>query len=266
MARKRTRPSYQGVVLWVGPSELDGRMITVVATGYQTQKAYANRKLGGAIQVWMLDEEFEPHDAIVEGLDASVCGDCELRGEGAGRGRGCYVHIPFLTMIWKAYRDGSYDLLADVMERVEADNDIDPFKDWIVRIGSYGDPAAVPIEVWDAIDVKASRVFGYTRQWRRAESQDLRRLVMASCFTPAEQALAQSMGWRTFRGMQPDEEPGEGEILCPHASHGTTCVECALCSGRKVDDRRANITVPVHGAARIKNAYARAAGRLAVVT
>ena len=35
----------------------------------------------------------------------------------------------------------------------------------IIRLGSYGDPAAVPIEIWDNLCSVAANYTGYTHQW-----------------------------------------------------------------------------------------------------
>jgi hypothetical protein len=59
---------------------------------------------------------------------------------------------------------------------------------------------------------------------------------------------ANDRGYRTYRisldgtDLQPDE------IMCPHITHGTQCVDCGLCDGsRGATDRRKNIVSILHG-------------------
>ena len=77
---------------------------------------------------------------------------------------------------------------------------------------------------------------------------------MASVESLEDAALAQSMGWRTFRVDAKDSLPIKGEALCPasdEAGNKLTCAECLACAGS--DGRRGNVMIPVHGSAsRIK--------------
>ena len=67
-----------GVVLYEGPSLLDGQPIVVIATGLA--RLSANPKTGDMVQTWVLCRDVDPFAAIHNGQDVSVCGDCPLRG------------------------------------------------------------------------------------------------------------------------------------------------------------------------------------------
>lgn len=69
---------YSGVILWEGPSLIDGAPIAVIATGIGSRKS-ANTKTGGMVQVHILRTDVEPHVAQRTGDDQSVCGRCPMR-------------------------------------------------------------------------------------------------------------------------------------------------------------------------------------------
>ena len=117
----------------------------------------------------------------------------------------------------------------------------------VVRLGSYGDPAAVPSHVWRALVHKAKGWVGYTHQWRIRES--LHNLCMASVDDPKEYEEAKAMGWRTFRVRTADEQLMTREIMCPaadEAGNKTTCEKCRLCAGTSKPAK--DIAIIVHGA------------------
>lgn len=73
---KSTIPN--GVVIYRGPSMLDGAPIICVALGLAA--ASTNAKTGALVQTLIIREDLSPTDAIQQGLDASVCGTCIHRG------------------------------------------------------------------------------------------------------------------------------------------------------------------------------------------
>ena len=67
-----------GVVLYRGPSLLNGRPVVCVAVGLS--RPSANGKTGDFIQTFILADDGEnPVDALKSGGDGSVCGDCPHR-------------------------------------------------------------------------------------------------------------------------------------------------------------------------------------------
>ena len=124
--------NQNGLILWEGPSAIDGEPIVVIATGLKTKST--NGKIGpDTVQVWYLPRDVAPHVAAKTGADASVCGDCKHRPSTGGA---CYV-VTFQAplAIWKAYHRGSYPTW---------NGSTAPFDDRVVRFGAWGDPAAVP--------------------------------------------------------------------------------------------------------------------------
>ena len=122
-----------------------------------------------------------------------------------------------------------------------------------MRLGTYGDPAAVPARIWLSLLRDSSGHTGYTHQWRDPNAAHLRSLCMASADSPADAVLAQSMGWRTFRvGMWGEVERDRAalsESLCPaseQAGKKLTCETCLACDGAGTA-KRGSIFIPAHG-------------------
>jgi hypothetical protein len=256
---KRPQGTREGLVLWRGPSLIDGAPIVLIATGFNKRGGDSNSKTGDVVQTWILRDDVSPIDALNSGADVSVCGSCPLRpmvATGASyHGRACYVHIGFVDNIYRALTDGLYASIDEL-----AHEWTDELAGRVVRIGSYGDPAAVPSWVWREVTSRARSWVGYTHAWRTCD-RELRKYVMASCDSPEERSQALLQGWRTFRTRFPEETLGELEIMCPASAEGgkrTTCEKCRLCNGsRSADDDRKDIAVVVHGWAPAVAAYHR---------
>lgn len=121
-----------------------------------------------------------------------------------------------------------------------------------VRLGAYGDPAAVPAAVWHALVSGAETWTGYTHQWPCGPS-GLRSLTMASVDSVEEREEAKAAGWRTFRVRTGDQPVEPGEIVCPASKEGgykSNCAKCGLCQGAPAGDRKRplpDIVIYVHG-------------------
>jgi hypothetical protein len=229
------------MILYQGPSLLDGAPIVVIAT-ISKQAARANVKTGNMLQTWILRQDMPPAEAAKAGADASVCGSCALRGD--GKDRPCYVVLwQAPRSVHDAYTRGIYPTAASPDEIAAVGAGLD------VRLGSYGDPAAVPLWVWEALVSRARKRTGYTHQWRGAATDPgLRRLVMASCDKPADREAATAAGWRTFRVRAEEQPLLPGEITCPaskEAGKRTTCAACGLCGG--AETRAKDIAIIAHG-------------------
>lgn len=61
----------RGFVAYRGPSRLDGAPIVLIVT-----LASLNTKTGAMAQAWVLRSDISPQEAIGDGRDRSVCGDC----------------------------------------------------------------------------------------------------------------------------------------------------------------------------------------------
>jgi len=211
----------KGIVLWQGKSLIDGNRIMVVATGVYGKSE--NRKTGEMIQTWILRRDVHPMTARRMGDDFSVCGDCMHRENST-----CYVNLCHGPInIFYAYLDQSYKHFEPA--------DIELFRGRNIRVGSYGDPAAVPFEVWDNITKVANGYTGYTHQWHNPITDPrLKNICMASVDTikgyAKEYKLAQKAGWRTFRVRESlENELFENEFVCPASKEGGEKVQCELC-------------------------------------
>jgi hypothetical protein len=227
-----------GAVLWSGPSLLDGAPIVVIAIGLAAGSS--NRKTGDMLQTYILRADISPQAAINCNGDISICGDCPHRGNRSqGVGRTCYVNIgQGPTVVYKTYQRGGYSVATDVAACGAGR---------IVRLGTYGDPAAVPVAVWDALVSNAIAHTGYTHQWKAGKA--LQHLCMASADSSKEASVAHVAGWRTFRVAMPghiDRLPSEA--ICPaseEAGRKLTCDTCRACSG--ANGRRGSIVIRAHG-------------------
>jgi hypothetical protein len=233
-----------GVLVYSGPSALDGAPILVIATGFRGSE---NDKTGDMVQTFIVRADIAPHDAVRTGQDASVCGECVHRPSlyHAAGAAICYVQTGNAPLsVWNAAQRAVYpDITA-----WSADDIATLFAGFRVRCGTYGDPGAAP-HVWSPIVSRAASHTGYTHQWANPVAAALRTICMASVDTLAEMATAQGAGWRTFR-VAPwagwTKEKGEG--LCPaseEAGKVTTCATCGLCSGAN-GRARASIMIPDH--------------------
>lgn len=227
-----TKPT--GYVIYKGPSLIDGAPIVAIAT-----MGSGNAKTGNMVQTWILpDNGIMPHVNVKNGDDASVCGDCKHRPSNGGA---CYVRVfQGPRSVYAAYLRGRYvnddGYLAQTAVYGRA-----------LRIGSYGDPAAVPFEVWDRLIRNAASHTGYTHQWRSAEQ--LKGIVMASCDTPEERNEAQARGWRTFTVRMDSDALAPRESTCPasdEAGKKTDCATCGACNGAGTG-RKGSIAIIAHG-------------------
>lgn len=228
-------------IIYSGPSLIDGKPIVVIAT-YSKR----NRKTGGMLQTYILTRDMDPCDASKTGADYSICGDCPLRGEAnedpnrkLAKGRKCYVVIgQGVLSVWRSYHRGVYpDATTHAACKVLGHGRM-------VRLGTYGDPAAVPSYVWESLLSEAKGWTGYTHQ--KPAMPDL---CMQSADSLEEAQEHWSKGRRTFRTVESVADIVDGkEILCPaskEAGARTTCEKCGLCAGSSTRSNK-SIAIPFH--------------------
>jgi hypothetical protein len=163
--------------------------------------------------------------------EADVCGDC--RGQKRLDGW-CYED-------WQPWLIGQRRHLAvDVPLRVASEL----LRGRAVRLGAYGDPAAVPFGVWKQLLVHATGWTGYTHAWRRADPR-FRSILMASADSHPDAIEAELAGWRYFRIRRPGAPVLRSEVVCANESRGRTCLECRLCAGAARPAK--NVAITVHG-------------------
>ena len=213
----------QHAIIYNRPSLLDGKPIVVIAT-------YSNRntKTGKVVQTYILRSDINPLEASKTGQDFSICGSCPMRGEVTtdpkrkiAKGRKCYVNLgQGVLIVFKSYKRGVY-------------KEGDPRtmgRDRFVRVGTYGDPAAVPSEVWDELLAECETWTAYTHQkpWRPD-------IAMQSADSYDEAKAHWAEGRRTFRVIVDLGDIDKSkETLCPaskEAGRRVQCTACKLCKG-----------------------------------
>ena len=226
-----------GIILYQGNSLFDGERIVVIATGVFSNKS-ENRKLGEMIQTWILRADIPPILAAKLGEDKSICSCCKHRFT---RMNSCYVNLAHGPHnVYNAYHRNRYvKYTPDMFKHFVGKN---------VRIGSYGDPGAIPFEIWDNICSVAKTVTGYSHQFKTCD-QRLKKYCLASTDSEKEYFEAQGMGWRTFRIRLQDSPVLEDEIICRASlktNKNITCSTCGLCNGVSKGLSK-NITIVAHG-------------------
>jgi hypothetical protein len=238
-----------GYIIYRGASLLDDKPIIVVAI---TGKS-SNIKTGDMVQTYILaDNGKSPVESAKALDDVSVCGDCKHR---RGLGGSCYVN---LGQGPRAVMDG---VIRGIYELSDGYNVSTAVLNRKIRLGTYGDPAAVPAYVWEKLTFQAAGHTGYTHQWQNGKADHVKRWCMASVDTPKEAAIAKMDGWRTFRVRDADGSPEfSHEMKCPASAEMNkrlTCDTCMACSGG-IDSKKASVTIIVHGS--LKNRFAMSLG------
>ena len=175
-------------------------------------------------QLWVLPADRHPMDAIKDDGAAAVCGDCPIK-------TACYVGKQVVSQVWKHSRSNPVTPLHELWR--------DGTEAWLLRLGAWGDPAAIPFSLVEDLSIHAKesgirRRTGYTHQWRTADER-FRALVMASVEGTAMSPQAWDLGYRTFAAV-PDtgEVDTDGHFECPATSmraNRLTCERCGLCNG-----------------------------------
>lgn len=225
-----------GYIIYEGPSLLTGKPIVAIATGLRSKST--NVKTGQMVQTYILCADINPIDALNTGADAAICGGCIHRKNLVTGLRTCYVRIDTApNNVYKSWKRGIYPELQDYSL----------FSNRPVRFGTYGDPAAIPLNVWKNIRAVASVTTGYTHQWRSNKFAGFADVCQASAETAEDVTKANAKGFGTFRVLPIFEAMPTDAVHCPASKeqgYRTTCVECKLCDGAK----GVNVAIFSHGA------------------
>ena len=223
-----------GFMPYNGPSEIAGKPIKGIITG--TNNPSLNVKTSDMLQLFIMPTSSKPSDAIRNGDDASVCGDCAHRpilvaaAKAAAKTQAekdavvakCYVEVgKSVNAVYKA----TYPDHGESKRRPP------------VRFGAWGEPTAIPFDI--IAGYTSDGHTGYTHRWKAkngvpACDQRFKLLLMASVDSAEEYAEASAMGWRCFRVRKAHEPILPNEIMCPASKEGgmrTTCNVCLLCAG-----------------------------------
>lgn len=236
-----------GKVIYKGPSMIDGKPIICVAI-YKSK----NTKTGNMIQTYILREDIDPREANKTGADYSICGTCKHRGtpsadpsKALADKRSCYVVIGQGPLIvWRSYHKGAYSMAQghDQIAAIGAGR--------VVRLGTYGDPAAIPSYIWDSLLRDSKGRTGYSHQAGHNSADFRPDLTMTSADNMEEARAAWDRGQRTFRVISDllQLDPSR-EALCPaskEAGQRSDCSKCKLCSGSSLAAK--SIAIVAHGA------------------
>jgi len=232
-------------IIYRGPSEIDGSPIVAIAIVKSR-----NVKTGNMVQTYILcDNGIDPMMNNKLGLDYAICGNCTLKGEAVSKnakgkhakGRKCYVKLfQGVLITWKHLQKNGYPVAQghDEIANLGAGR--------MVRIGTYGDGAAVPSYIWDSL---LSESVGHTAYSHQEDILSIDpNLFMISADTQEQAKKAWDNGKRTFRVINNTQEIVKGsEILCPaskEAGRRATCDTCKLCSGATIKAK--SIAIVMH--------------------
>ena len=224
-----------GFKLWEGASLLTGEPIVVIVT-MNGNNPKTDNDFKSMVQTWIMLRDTPPHEAVKSGNDEGVCGNCIQRPSVGGA---CYVKTFQAPLsIWRAYKRGNYNNVINLESLRGAE----------LRLGSYGDPSAVPFDIWrNLIDKVQPRLMtGYTHQMsHKAFDKRMAEVCMISADTPKVALKAHAQGFRTFRMTTDTEQLLPNEIICPNDTDGVKCIDCGLCDGA---GDKPNIAILAHGA------------------
>ena len=238
--------SNQTHVIYRGPSLIDGQPIVVLAQSNST-----NRKTGDMVQTYILRADIDPISASRTGQDRSICGDCIHRGKPSDKATGqaidrtCYVTLAHGPLgKYKAFKRGAYpDAFGhDKIRAIGLGR--------MVRLGTYGDPAAVPNYIWESL---MSACQGWTA-YTHGAINPMPQHIMTSADSATQAQAAWDRGERTFRVIKSLDQVIKGkEVICPaseEAGKRATCDTCKLCAGASV--RGKSVAIVAHGTAKRK--------------
>jgi hypothetical protein len=244
---KQARANCNGVIVYHGMN--NGENIVAIATGLINPSD--NRKTGPMVQIWILVADIHPEEAIKQGRDQAICGDCIHR---KAKGGACYVETDKApSQIWKSFKKGNYPYIVDDASVLSGGNataayvqhgDWSIFRNRFVRFGAYGDPSFIPVEIMEKIAQNAKGFTGYTHQWKNT-NKAYQKYLMASVDFPWEYKIAKQLGWKTFRVTTEWENKASNEVPCLNSSMGRQCIDCLLCSGTTKPGK--DIYIKVHG-------------------
>jgi hypothetical protein len=247
------RARHNTVAVWDGPSRIDGAPIVVIVTGL---KGSANAKTGDMVQSYIVRADMDPLEALRSGADVSICGGCVHRPRSydgtSWKNRSCYVRVDTAPLgIFRAWKRGNVPTvtLGELAELTMGR---------MVRLGSYGDPAAVPLAVWDAYTANAVGWTGYTHQAASVGLRDVLRYCQISADSEGDALAAKGAGLGSFRVLASGENALPFEMICPaseEAGRVKTCATCKACSG----SGGASVAIHAHGIG--KNAVKRSRRR-----
>jgi len=235
------------IILYQGASLINGQPIVALAQSDST-----NSKTGNMIQTFILDATVDPLTASRTGKDESICGSCPHRGtpnnndKGQATNRTCYVTLAHAPLgKYKAYKKGVYGTTTSTLKEIESFGSLQG-----VRLGTYGDPCAIPNEIWKALTSKAL----YSTAYTHAAINPMPESIMTSTDNLKQSMDAWDRNERTFRVISSiNQLYKRREVLCPASEEmgkRATCASCKLCGGSSINAK--SIAIVAHGTSKRK--------------
>lgn len=203
-------------------------------------KASENSKLGFGFIVhtyhWSVDQ-------VASGRftdDAHNCMDCPYSyNQNGGKTGGCYTHggmqgqglRSMLKRIHKLYGAGKIESFnKDSFDKfLSLSSAASPV---LTRLGVYGEPITLPLNVMGKLVRISKSHTGYTHQWNKDAAIPYAKYLMASTHNVFETMIAENRGFRAF---QSSKEKDAKMPVCPASkemNYKLTCVECRACDGK----------------------------------
>jgi hypothetical protein len=233
----------EGILLYEGPTQIPGQSgdVALIVAGLGKIRT-RNRKTGDMPQGYIIPiDQGNLNDAVREGREGSVCGDCIHRPSTLDGG--CYVTVHWGPQrIWYTHQRGRYQWVSTGRAQQLLEGQY-------IRWGAWGDPAAVPLHIYWEVNQGVRGCLSYTQQWRHLDAEEWS-WCMASVVGKEQLEEAAAAGWRTFRTMSSVEGLLPGEVLCPASvseDYSVTCMRCRLCNVLYRRHRVKHIAIRAHG-------------------
>lgn len=207
-------------------------------------KPSANKKIGVGYTVQTYHFSFEQvrNNNLV--LDSGNCFDCPFSfNRNEGKSGGCYCHKDKQLLGIKAMLRRLSKLSIEPLRKDKLNSFLiisKELKPSTTRMGAYGEPVTLPLNVVGKLCRLSPKHTGYTHQYTKLQGYS--KYLMASTHNAFETSLANSLGFRAF------SVDGNGAV-CPAAKEfkgkKKTCVECGACDGTS-KNRKNNIKIKKH--------------------
>ena len=219
-------------ILFKDKSNYTGKEVVSTITYTST-----NIKTGNIPQITFLPVASKPTDAIKNGEDESVCGNCRLRPinhkDTPMEDKPCYVNCGY-----------GPNAIHKTLDKIEI-HKVKTGQYEIGRIGAWGGCDSIPKDSVLKIRSMFKKVLNYTHDWENEKSNYLKAFTMASVHNLKDKIKANKLGFRTFRTVKNgDVKIEKDEIYCPNFTKGIQCKACGLCGGSEIKAK--NIVIPIH--------------------
>lgn len=203
-------------------------------------KLSENSKLGFGFVVhtyhWSVDQ-------IASGVftnDSHNCMDCPYSyNQNGGKTGGCYTHggmqgqglRSMLKRLHRLFGEGKIESFnKDLFDKfLTLSASASPV---LTRLGVYGEPITLPLNVMGKLVRISKSHTGYTHQWNKDTAGEYSKYLMASTHNTFETLIAESRGYRSF---QSSKQKDAKMPVCPASkemNYKLTCIQCKACDGK----------------------------------